>query len=74
MLSFQVLFHVTEQKEVAWCGVGGMRCLKHQNEAQLFNLSNGYFGDVWFGVVSMKVSYCCSQFQKTLRKFVVNGW
>jgi hypothetical protein len=39
MLSFQVLFQVTEQKEVAWCEVGGLRWLRYQDEAQLFNLS-----------------------------------
>jgi hypothetical protein len=41
-----VLFQVTEQKEVAGCEVGGIRRLRHQDEAQRFNLFNGHFGDV----------------------------
>jgi hypothetical protein len=53
MLSFQVLFQVNEQKEVARCDVRGVRWLRHQDEAQLFDLFNGHFGGVWFGVVHM---------------------
>jgi hypothetical protein len=74
ILSLQVLFQVTEQKEVARCEVREIRWLKHQDEAQLFNLFNGHFGGVWFGVVSMKVSCCCSQFRTTLRKFLLDAW
>jgi hypothetical protein len=74
MLSFKVLFQVTEQKEVAWCEVWEIRWLRRQDEAQLFNLFNGYFGSMWFGVVTMKVSCCCSQFWTTLRKFLLNAW
>jgi hypothetical protein len=74
MLSFQVLFHVTEQKEVTQCETGGIGWLRHQDEAQLFNLSNGYFGGVWFGLVNMKMSCCYSQFRTTLRKFLLNAW
>jgi hypothetical protein len=69
ILSFQVLFQVTEQKAVARCDVAGIRWLRYQDEAQLFNLFNGYFGCVWFGVVNMKVSCCCLQFQTTLPRF-----
>jgi hypothetical protein len=38
MLSFQALFQVTEQKEVAQCEVWGMGWLKHQDEVQLASL------------------------------------
>jgi hypothetical protein len=73
MLSFQVLFQVTKQKEVARCEVGEMRWLRHQDEAQFFNLFNGHFGGVWFGVVNMKVSCCCSQFWMILHMFLLNA-
>jgi hypothetical protein len=73
MLPFQVLFQVTEQKEVARCEVWGIRWLRHWDEVQLFNLFNGHFGSGWFGVVNMKVSCCCSQFRTTLCKFVLNA-
>jgi hypothetical protein len=39
MLSFQVLFQGTEQKEVVRCEIGGIKWLRHQDEAQLFNFS-----------------------------------
>jgi hypothetical protein len=74
MLSFQVPFQATEQKEVARCEVGRIRWLMHQDEAQPFNLPDGHFGDVWFGVVNMKVSCCCSQLRTTLGKFFRNAW
>jgi hypothetical protein len=50
-----------------------MRWLRHHDEAQLFNLSNGHFGHVKFGVVNMKVSCRCSQFRTTLLEFLVNA-
>jgi hypothetical protein len=52
----------------------GIRSLRHQDDAQLFNLFNGHFGSVSFGVVNMKVSCCYLQFRTTLRKFVLNAW
>jgi hypothetical protein len=73
-LSIQVLFQVTEQKEVSRCEVAGIWWLRHQDEAQLFDLFNGHFGDMWFGVANMKVSCCCWQFRTTLRKFLLNAW
>jgi hypothetical protein len=73
MLSFKVLFQVTEQKEVARCQIVGLRWLRHQDEAQLFDLFNGHLGGVWSGVVNMKVSCCYLQFRETLRKFLLNA-
>jgi hypothetical protein len=62
ILSFQVLFRVTEQEEVTRCEVGGTRWLTHQDEAQFFNRFKGHFGGVRSGIVDKKVNGCYRDF------------